>query len=83
VSKFYGLDKFEEGSYVKIASRSALETFQREWRLHHPLSDAQLSYADKTAKVVKSSMYHGGDILYELEDVPGIWHQICLSALPE
>ena len=83
MSKFYGLDKFEEGSYVKIASRDVLEAFQRDWRLHHPLRDEQLRFANRIAKVLKSSMYHGGDILYELEGVPGIWHQICLSALPE
>ena len=22
--------------------------------------------------------YHGGDVLYELEGVPGVWHEVCL-----
>ena len=23
--------------------------------------------------------YHGGDIIYKLVDIPGIWHEQCLS----
>ncbi|HXE26876.1 MAG TPA: hypothetical protein VN656_00105 [Stellaceae bacterium] len=80
MSKFYGLDEFEEGSRVKIASHSSLEAFQRDWRLHHPLQDEQLDYADHDAKVSSATMYHGGDILYVLEGVPGVWHQSCLVA---
>jgi hypothetical protein len=83
VSKFYGLDKFEEGSSVKIAARDALEAFQRDWRLHDPLQDEQLDYADCIAKVCQSAMYHGGDILYLLEGVPGVWHQSCLAVAAE
>ena len=26
--------------------------------------------------------YHGGDVMYELADVPGIWHEVCLQAIP-
>ena len=78
MSKFFGHDKFEEGSQVKIVSRSALEVFQREWRLHNPLQDEQLAYADRVVRVTSSAMYHGGDILYVLEGVPGVWHQSCL-----
>jgi hypothetical protein len=78
VSKFYGFDKFEEGSCVKIASRDVLGAFQRDWHLHHPLKDEQLDFAERVAKVRESVMYHGGDILYVLEGVPGVWHQSCL-----
>jgi hypothetical protein len=24
--------------------------------------------------------YHGGDVLYELEGIPGIWHEACLTS---
>jgi hypothetical protein len=80
VSKFYGLDKFEKGSYVKIASHDALEAFQHDWRSHHPLQDEQLGYSGRVARVSDLMMYHGGDILYDVEGVPGLWHQSCLMA---
>jgi hypothetical protein len=39
-----------------------------------------LRYAGRTARVRSVSFYHGGDELYELEDIPGIWHEENLSA---
>jgi len=34
-----------------------------------------------TASVVEEvSFYHGGDELYKLKDIPGLWHEQCLSA---
>jgi hypothetical protein len=50
------------------------------WKFHHKLEREQLAFADQTAKVQRISMYHGGDILYELENVPGLWHQHLLKA---
>ena len=26
------------------------------------------------------SFYHGGDVLYSLEKIPGTWHEQCLSS---
>jgi hypothetical protein len=78
---FYGLAKFLEGAEVRIADRATLEEFAANWKLHHKLEPEQLPFAGRTAKVRKISMYHGGDILYELENVPGIWHQHHLEAL--
>jgi len=46
------------------------ETLQRQ----------QLNYADKIAKVKSVGFYHGGDELYELKGVPGMWHEQCLKA---
>lgn len=83
MSKFYGLDRFQAGDLVQIAEWTALDEFFRSWKFHHPLHPDQLQYAGRIAKVVRSSMYHGGYILYELQDVPGIWHQQLLGeALP-
>ena len=79
MSKFYGLDKYQPGDTVRIASAEALSEFIQTWKLHHPLQSEQLTFAGQTAKVANSSMYHGGDILYELEGVPGYWHQQLLS----
>ena len=77
---FYGLNQYEVGTRVKIASRQTLEDFQRTWKYHHPLQSEQLSFAEHIAVVQEVSMYHGGDILYILKDTPGTWHQRCLLA---
>jgi hypothetical protein len=76
---FYGLANFSEGSWVRIADRAVLEEFKATWKLHHRLEPEQLAFASQTAKVQRISMYHGGDILCELENIPGIWHQRLLG----
>jgi hypothetical protein len=70
---------FPVGAAVRIKSRSFLEEFQRTWKLHHPLQDAQLEYAGRTATVLSVGFYHGGDELYDLEKVPGTWNEPCLE----
>jgi len=72
-------EEYAVGSIVLIADRAALEGFQREWKWHHPLQAEQLAHAGQSAKVKKVSFYHGGDELYELEGIPGIWHEQCLD----
>ena len=71
---------FPRGSRVRVVDRSTLEAFLREWKLHHKLTPAQLGYADTVATVTDVSYYHGGDVLYGLAGVPGIWHEECLRA---
>ena len=80
MSKYYGIDKFAEGSLVRVADRAFLENFLQTWKYHHKLRPEQVAYAGQVADVRQSSMYHGGDILYELVGVPGIWHQDRLRA---
>ena len=77
--KFIYEEKFPKGTNVKIASRMTLEDFLRTWRYHHKLETQQLAYADKIAEVESVGFYHGGDVIYKLKDVPGIWHQHLLS----
>ena len=72
--------KFEAGDMVQIADRLALDQFLQSWKFHHPLQPEQLEYARKVAKVAQALMYHGGDIMYVLEGVPGIWHQRLVEA---
>lgn len=72
--------EFPETSRVRIANAEKLEDFQRRWKYHHPLQSDQIPYADRTAIVTNVMFYHGGDELYELADVPGIWHEECLTA---
>jgi hypothetical protein len=73
-------DKFPEGSKVKIADKKVLEEFQKKWVFHHKLEDEQLKFAGKTGKIVKRMTFRNGDILVELEGMPGIWHEKCFSA---
>jgi len=65
---------------VRIAERTVLEEFSRTWKYHNKLEPEQLEYGGRVAKVEEISMYHGGDILYRLESIPGIWHQQLLRA---
>jgi hypothetical protein len=76
---YYDPAKFAEGSNVRVAERDALDRFHQTWKYHHRLEPEQLNYAGRIAKVKRSAMYHGGDIIYQLENVPGIWHEQCLS----
>jgi hypothetical protein len=71
---------FPVGTEVRVAPQSTLEQFKRPaWRFHHPVLDEQLSYAGSLARVSKIGFYHGGDVLYTLENIPGIWHEVCLA----
>ncbi len=67
------------GSVVRIADALKLQEFQRTWKYHDPLQPEQLSHAGRTAKVKSVGYYHGGDVLYTLRGIPGIWHEQCLE----
>jgi hypothetical protein len=68
-------EKYPVGSEVRIADRDFLAGFLQSWKFHHPLDPVQISFAGKPAKVEKVGFYHGGDVLYNLCGVPGIWHE--------
>jgi len=76
-------EKFPKGSTVKIVQRALLEIFSKTWKPHHELEPNQLNYADQIAEVKSVGFYHGRDVLYELEGVPGIWHEQCLEIRPQ
>ena len=71
-------ERFPAGTRVQIVSREELEQFQREWRLHNPLVTDRLAFGAREAVVAEVGFYHGGEPLYVLADVPGIWHERCL-----
>jgi hypothetical protein len=71
--------KFKVGARVQVADHPTLEDFFRTWKYHHRLTEEQLTYAGATAEVKSVGMYHGGDMLYELNGVPGIWHEQLLQ----
>lgn len=76
----YDPAKYAVGTTVLIRPRATLETYQRPRSMyHHPLEPEQLEYAERTAKVASSGMYHGGDVLYQLSGIPGTWHEACLE----
>ena len=74
-------EDFPVGSDVRVRDVDVLEAFRREWRVHHPLAPEQLQYAGCRATVKTVAFYHGADELYELQDIPGIWHEQCLEPL--
>jgi len=82
MGKTKGLYKYEFplGACVRIATLEILEGFQRDWKYHHKIADEQLAYHGRITVVERASIYHGGDELYELRGVPGIWHERCLEA---
>jgi hypothetical protein len=63
---------------VRIASRLVLKQFLRDWKYHKRLQPEQLNYADQFAEIEAVGFYHGGDELYKLKGIPGVWHPQCL-----
>lgn len=74
-------EAFPAGTMVRVADRAFLERFMSEWKCHHRPRPDQLAYADREAKVKSVGFYHGGDPVYTLEGVPGLWLEPCLHAL--
>ena len=65
---------------MRIADSAFLEEFTTTWRYHHPLQPDQLLCAGIVAEVEKIGYHLGGDKLYRLKGVPGVWHEQCLKA---
>jgi hypothetical protein len=82
VGKTKGLNvaEFEVGAEVRVANRAFLEKFMEEGQYHNELEPEQLAYAGKVAKVKAVDFFHGGDEIYTLEGIPGVWHEECLAA---
>jgi hypothetical protein len=83
VGKTKGLNKaeFEVGSQVRVADRSFLESFLEAGQYHNELEPEQLDYADRVTTVKAIEFFHGGDEIYTLEGIPGVWHEECLTAI--
>ncbi len=79
-TKYIYKARFEVGTSVQIADREFLENFLRDWKLHHKLEPEQLNYPGQIATVENVGFYFGGDQLYNLIGIPGIWHEQCLKA---
>jgi hypothetical protein len=81
MGKTKGLNQaeFEVGSEVRIADRAFLEEFFEAGQYHNELEPEQLEFAGRTAKVKAVEFFHGGDEIYTLEGIPGVWHEECLA----
>jgi hypothetical protein len=51
------------------------------WRYHHRLDPGQLAYEDRVTTVEEVGFYQGGDPVYKLADVLGLWLEQCLLAV--
>jgi hypothetical protein len=75
--------QFRVGARVRTISADELRAFQTGWQLHHPLTAEQMAFGDVESVVAEIGYYHGGDVLYHLKDVPGVWHEQCLVGLQD
>ena len=73
-------EEFPVGSLVKVAGRDALENFMLTWKLHNRLKPEQLEHAERIGRIKSVGFYRGNDELYQIEGIPGIWHEQCLEA---
>ena len=71
--------EFAVGSEVRIADRAFLEDFLEAGQYHNELEPEQVEYAGRTAKVKEVNLFTGGDEIYTLEGIPGVWHEECLK----
>lgn len=79
-TKGVNVAEFEVGSQVRVADRAFLESFLEAGQYHNELEPEQLEFADRTATVQSVNFFHGGDEIYQLEGIPGVWHEECLRA---
>jgi hypothetical protein len=79
-TKGLNVAEFEVGSQVRIADRAFLESFLEAGQYHNELEPEQIEYADRVAKVKEVNFFTGGDEIYTLEAIPGVWHEECLTA---
>ncbi len=75
-------EAFPVGTAVRIADRPFLDDFIATWKHHHKLQPDQLAYADRAAKIEHVGFYHGGDPVYKLAAIPGLWLEPCLRPIP-
>ena len=71
--------EFPVGTLVRTKDRSKLERFAAEWKFHDPLTAEQIEFANASSTVEELGFYHGGDPLYKLAGLPGVWHEECLE----
>jgi hypothetical protein len=71
-------EAFPVGTVLRIADRVFLDDFKATWEYHHKLTTEQVGFAGEQTRVAQVGFYHGGDALYTLAGIPGLWHEQCL-----
>jgi hypothetical protein len=71
-------EAFPKGTQVRIADQAFLEGFMTAWKYHHKLQLDQLPFAERLTTVEEVSFYHGGEPIYRLTEIPGLWLEQCL-----
>src|SRR4029077_20745958 len=79
-TKGLNIAEFDVGAEVRVADRGFLEKVLEAGQYHNELEPEQLAFAGAVARVKSVEFFHGGDEIYTLEGVPGVWHEECLSA---
>jgi hypothetical protein len=74
-------EAFPVGTQVRIADCAFLKEFMGTWEYHHKVRPEQLEYAGRLTTVADVGFYHGGDPVYTLADVPGLWLEQCLRPM--
>jgi len=72
-------EAFPVGTEVRIEDHAFLEDFMATWKYHHKLQPEQLAYAHRVVRVKEVAFYHGGDPIYTLEGIQGLWLEQCLQ----
>ena len=73
--------EFEVGSQVRMADRAFLESFLEAGQYHNELEPEQLDLRGSRRQGEGVEFFHGGDEIYTLEGIPGVWHEECLTAV--
>src|ERR1017187_1090437 len=73
--------KFPLRSFVRIKSTGQLEAFRRNAKLRFPPSEKQVAHGGESDAVRRITSSVMGDVLYELEMAPGLWHEELLQKL--
>ena len=71
--------KYTQGSSVRIRSREQLEELARRPKSTLKIAASQLAFAGQVAMVKWAGLYHGGGYVYQLDGVPGYWHELVLE----
>jgi len=71
--------KYTQGTSVRIRSREQLEAISRRPKPLLKIEPSQFAFAGQVAMVKWSGLYHGGGYVYQLDGVPGYWHEQVLE----
>jgi hypothetical protein len=73
--------KYTQGSSVRICSLARLQEFLQTGRYRRKIEPQQFAFAGQIAMVKWSGLYEGGGFVYQLDGVPGLWHEQLLESV--